>query len=138
MLERAACLITALCTPAFVLIALFSSEILTVWIDAQFAQSAAKILALMAGGMLVNSISFIPLTWLQANNHSKKVALIHLIELPLFCLLLWGGTHGVGQSGCGATLGVLGGTRAGDGAAGAHARCTPDVRGRVGVVRGRG
>lgn len=99
MIERAASLITALCMPAFVLIALFSSEILTIWIDAQFARSAAQILALMAGGMLVNSISFIPLTWLQANDHSKKVALIHLIELPLFCLLLWGGLRELGIRG---------------------------------------
>lgn len=99
MLERAASLITALCMPAFVLIALFSSEILTIWIDAQFAQPTSEILALMACGMLVNSISFIPLTWLQATNHAKKVALIHLIELPLFCLLLWLGLRELGIRG---------------------------------------
>lgn len=99
MLERAAFLITALCMPAFLLIALFSSEILTVWIDLQFAQSTAQILALMASGMLINSISFIPLTWLQATNHSKNVALIHVIELPLFCLLLWGGLSWFGVMG---------------------------------------
>lgn len=98
-LERAASLTTALCVPAFILIALFSNEILTNWIDLQFAQSAAQILALMASGMLINSISFIPLTWLQATNHSKKVALIHVIELPLFCLLLWVGLRDFGIMG---------------------------------------
>lgn len=101
-LERAASLTTALCMPAFVLIALFSTELLTAWIDLQFAQSAAQILALMASGMLINSISFIPLTWLQATNHSKKVALIHVIELPLFCLLLWSGLREFGTRGAAA------------------------------------
>jgi O-antigen/teichoic acid export membrane protein len=95
-LERAASLTTALCMPAFLLIALCSNEILTSWIDLQFAQSAAQVLALMASGMLINSISFIPLTWLQAANHSKKVALIHVIELPLFCLFLWIGLRDFG------------------------------------------
>lgn len=99
MLERAAFLITALCTPAILLIALFSSEILTTWIDLEFAQHAAQILVLMASGTLINSISFIPLTWLQATNHAKKVALIHVIELPLFCLLLWGGMREAGMKG---------------------------------------
>jgi O-antigen/teichoic acid export membrane protein len=98
-LERAASLTTALCMPAFVLIALFSNEIMTTWIDLQFAQSAAKILTLMASGMLINSISFIPLTWLQAGNNSKKVALIHMIELPLFCLFLWVGLRNFGIMG---------------------------------------
>ena len=99
MLERAASLITALCMPAFVLIALFSSEILTIWIGAQFAQSSSEILTLMACGMLINSISFIPLTWLQATNRAKTVALIHMIELPLFCLLLWLGLRELGIRG---------------------------------------
>jgi O-antigen/teichoic acid export membrane protein len=98
-LERAASLITALCMPAFVLIALFSNEIMTTWIDLQFAKSGAKILTLMASGMLINSISFIPLIWLQAANNSKKVALIHLIELPLFCLFLWVGLGNFGIMG---------------------------------------
>lgn len=99
MLERAASLITALCMPAFVLIALFSSEILTAWINAKFAQSAAEILAIMACGMLVNSIALLPLTWLQATDHSKKVALIHVLEFPLFCLLLWFGLNQWGANG---------------------------------------
>ena len=101
-LERAASVTIALCTPAFLLIALFSNELLSTWIDLRFAQSAAGILALMASGMLINSISFIPLTWLQATNHSKKVALIHVIELPLFCLLLWVGLREFGIEGAAA------------------------------------
>jgi len=89
VLERAGSMIIALCMPVFAIIALFSNEILTIWIGPQFAQSASKILVLMTCGMLVNSIALLPLTWLQATNHSRSVALIHLLELPLFCLLLW-------------------------------------------------
>lgn len=89
ILERTSSLITALCVPIFTLIGLFSHDILSTWINSQFADSASLILALMACGMLVNSIALIPMTWLQATNHSKNVALIHLTELPLFCFLLW-------------------------------------------------
>jgi O-antigen/teichoic acid export membrane protein len=75
--------------PGCVLIALFSADILRLWIDSDFSNHAAEILTLLACGMLINSISLIPYTWLQATNNSKIVAVIHLSELPLFGAILW-------------------------------------------------
>lgn len=88
-----------LCLPAFCFISFFSFEILALWIGNDFSNKAAGVLSLMACGMLINSISFVPLTWLQAADRSKKVAAIHLLELPVFCAMLWFGIHKFGIMG---------------------------------------
>lgn len=99
LINQAAALIIIVSLPAFAAISLFSHELLSVWINEDFSENSSKILAIMSCGMLINSISLIPLTWLQAVDQSKKVATAHLIELPIFCFLLWFGIKGWGIEG---------------------------------------
>lgn len=88
-----------LCIPTFAFFSLFSHEILSLWIGREFASQAGGILSIMACGMLINSLAFIPLTWLQARDNSNAVARIHAMELPLFCLMLAGGLSLMGLAG---------------------------------------
>lgn len=99
LINTSTSLIVFISFPAFSAISFFSSELLTFWIGVDFSKNASEVLLIMACGMLINSISFVPVTWLQATGHSKYVAIIHLVELPVFCALLWFGIQGFGMKG---------------------------------------
>lgn len=67
---------------------LFEQEILSFWIGSDFAHESRYIFALLALGILINSLAHVPFTAIQSSGHSKKTALIHLAEFPFFLLLL--------------------------------------------------
>ncbi|VVE06541.1 polysaccharide biosynthesis protein [Pandoraea horticolens] len=85
--------------PACAAIGMFSDLILSRWISADFSAHAAGVLILFACGMLINSVSSAPLTWLQATDKARVVAMIHTIELPLFFGSLWIGLRYFGIQG---------------------------------------
>lgn len=97
--DKTTSLVVFACVPVFSMLSFFSPEILTFWIDLDFSKNASHTLSIMACGMLVNCISFVPLNWLQATERSKRVAIIHFIELPVFCALLWFGIQEWGIKG---------------------------------------
>lgn len=99
LLEQSAFLLFLMTVPVCAVIASFSSLILTRWISADFSAHAAGVLILLACGMLINSVSSAPLTWLQATNKARGVAIIHTIELPLFFGSLWIGLRYFGIQG---------------------------------------
>lgn len=67
---------------------LFEQEILSFWIGSDFAIESRYILALLALGILINSLAHVPFTAIQGSGHSKKTALIHLAEFPVFLVML--------------------------------------------------
>lgn len=99
LINTSTLLIVIISVPAFSAISFFSSELLVFWIGVGFSENASEVLLIMACGMLINSISFVPVTWLQATGHSKYVAIIHLVELPVFAALLWIGIQQFGMKG---------------------------------------
>lgn len=76
--------------PIVLMLALFSKEILSVWVDAQFALQSAMLMKIFALGVLINCLAHVPLTLIQGVGQPRITALIHSIELPLFLLALWG------------------------------------------------
>jgi O-antigen/teichoic acid export membrane protein len=50
----------------------------------------------LALGILFNTLAQAPATMIQATGHPKWMAILHIIELPLFVLALWGLTHEYG------------------------------------------
>lgn len=85
--------------PACAAIGMFSDLILSRWISADFSAHASGVLILFACGMLINSVSSAPLTWLQATDKARVVAMVHTIELPLFFGSLWIGLRYFGIQG---------------------------------------
>lgn len=71
-------------------LALFAHELLARWIDADFAARSGPVLQVFCIGILVNCLAHVPLTWLQGRGAFRAPALLHLAELPLFLVLLWG------------------------------------------------
>lgn len=87
MVLASVAIINFISLPICLIIALFSGEILRLWIGKEFADQASIILLAMSCGMTVNLTSGIPVAFLQATN-PKTVAIIHIIELPLFIVAL--------------------------------------------------
>jgi O-antigen/teichoic acid export membrane protein len=68
---------------------LFAKELLGLWIGGDFATVAAPILQILALGLFVNGMAQIPFVLLQSVGRPDIPAKFHLIELPLYLLLLW-------------------------------------------------
>lgn len=66
----------------------FSFDILDIWLGSDFATSSTTVMQLLLLGVLFNSISAIPYTAIQALNRPDITAKVHLIELPIYVLLL--------------------------------------------------
>lgn len=83
-------LVTTLMLPICTLIAAVSYWGLVLWLGRDFAEHAWRITTIMALGVFLNSLAFVPFAVLQAGGHAKLVAKIHLFELVIYipCLLI--------------------------------------------------
>jgi len=75
--------------PALCLIPVFAHEILRVWLGGDFAQKSSSVLQILAIGVLLNCLSFVPLTLLQAIGRPDLTAKFHLLETPIYFILMW-------------------------------------------------
>jgi O-antigen/teichoic acid export membrane protein len=75
--------------PAALLIVLFAREGLALWVGEEFASHSAGIARMLAAGVFVNGLAFIPFTLLYAVGRADVVAKLHLAELPIYALVLW-------------------------------------------------
>jgi len=62
---------------------------LQLWLGVDFAQHGAPVLQVLAFGILLNTLAQAPATMIQAAGHPKWMAIVHVIELPIFVLALW-------------------------------------------------
>ena len=74
----------------FIPVCFFSGEILTLWLDIDFATQSASIFSMLAVGFMFVAIAHIPLVRLQGGGHTRIVAIFHMVQLcvyvPLFYL----------------------------------------------------
>jgi O-antigen/teichoic acid export membrane protein len=69
---------------------LFADELLTAWIDADFAAQAAPVARWLAVGVWLNVLAHTPFTFLQGVGRADLIAKVHLAELlPYLGLLVW-------------------------------------------------
>lgn len=69
-------------------LALFASELLNLWIGAEFAGNSTPLLQVFAVGILINCLAHVPFTLIQSAGQARTTALIHLIELPFFLAVM--------------------------------------------------
>jgi O-antigen/teichoic acid export membrane protein len=62
---------------------------LSFWISTDFADKAFHIALVLCLGIWLNSIAFVPYTFLHANGKTKATALFHLFELVFYAVTLW-------------------------------------------------
>lgn len=75
--------------PITLLLILFAQEILQLWLGRDFAARGVFVLQILAVGALLNSLAFVPFGLLQALGRPDLTAKFHLLELPVYVLLLW-------------------------------------------------
>ncbi len=88
LLTQAIHAVVALMLPATLVAAVFAHPLLALWLDADFADHATPVLRLLLAGILINSAAHLPYALLQAHGRADLTAKLHLLELPVFALLL--------------------------------------------------
>ncbi len=72
--------------PVSALLALFSHDLLALWISPSFADDAAPLLRILSIGFVINAMSMLASALLQGQGMPRLRATIHLIEIPGFLL----------------------------------------------------
>jgi O-antigen/teichoic acid export membrane protein len=70
-------------------IGLFAENILQVWLGTDFAVKSTVVLQILALGVLINSLAYIPFALLQGAGRPDLPVKFHLLELPLYIGILW-------------------------------------------------
>lgn len=75
--------------PITAVTALFSHELLTLWISEDFANHSAIFLQVFSLGVLINCLAQVAFSLIQSAGSAKLTAQAHIIELPFFLAALW-------------------------------------------------
>jgi O-antigen/teichoic acid export membrane protein len=62
---------------------------LRLWLGAEFAQHSFRVLQILAVGVFINGLAYVPFALLQGAGRPDLTATLHLIELPIYIGLLW-------------------------------------------------
>jgi len=73
---------------AFVTVAL-APQGLNLWLGAEFAKKSAPVLQWLTAGVLMNGLAQVPFAQVQAAGRPDLTAKLHLLELPVYLVLLW-------------------------------------------------
>jgi O-antigen/teichoic acid export membrane protein len=92
LLARALGWVAATMVPLCVALALLAEPLLRWWIDAAFARESARVLQILALGMIASALASVPYTAIQGAGRARTTALIHLAELPVFVAVVTGFT----------------------------------------------
>jgi len=74
--------------PVVLIILFFAHEGLLLWLGNEFAEKSAVVLQLLVVGILVNSLTLVPFTFLQSAGRPDLTAKFHLLEFPLYIMVL--------------------------------------------------
>jgi O-antigen/teichoic acid export membrane protein len=66
-----------------------SSDILELWLGKEFAEHSSVVLQILAIGVFMNSLAYLPYALIQAEGRSDLTAKLHLLEVVPYSLLLW-------------------------------------------------
>ncbi len=74
--------------PVTVIILFFAHEGLNVWLGFEFAENSTVVLQILAIGILFNSLTLVPFTYIQSAGRPDLTAKFHLLELPIYIFAL--------------------------------------------------
>jgi O-antigen/teichoic acid export membrane protein len=87
--RRGICYVAVLIFPITLILILYGDYILQLWLGKEFVINSSMVLRIMAIGLFLNSIAFLPSAFIQANGRPDITAKLHLVELPLYLFLLF-------------------------------------------------
>ncbi|MFJ1253096.1 flippase [Cupriavidus sp. CuC1] len=97
--RRCIALVSSVMAPLCLLIAACSYWGLTLWLGRDFADHSWSIVVVMAVGILLNGVAFVPFAAIQAAGHAHMTAKIHAVELMIYLPLLVFSLHQIGLLG---------------------------------------
>lgn len=97
--QRCVLLVAAVLLPVCIAAAFAAHWALTLWLGADFADRSAPVAAILALGMLLNGVAFVPFAAIQAAGFARVTAKLHLIEAAVYFPLLFYGLHAFGLPG---------------------------------------
>jgi O-antigen/teichoic acid export membrane protein len=89
LLEMGTLAISAAVFPAVVVIVLFASQLLTLWLGAEFASHSGFVLRALAIGVMVNMCAQVPMVLLLGAEKAGWVARLHLLEFVIYIPTLY-------------------------------------------------
>lgn len=89
-------------SPLVFLIVAFAGEILAFWLGADFADESARVLQILALGVLINSAAQISFALVQGFGRADLTAKFHLAEAPFYTVFLWWAVSNYGIEGAAA------------------------------------
>ncbi|MES2530001.1 MAG: flippase [Pseudomonadota bacterium] len=92
-------IVTTAMVPVSLALMLGSHWGLSLWLGSGFADEAAPVVTILAVGLALNGIAFIPFAVVQAAGLAHVTAKLHLIEALFYFPLLWYGLHAFGLKG---------------------------------------
>jgi len=75
--------------PTIVLVAVYAGDILQIWMGNDFVAESTLTMQVLALGVLINSLAFMPFALLQGTGRPDLPAKFHLIELPIYVVIAW-------------------------------------------------
>ena len=75
--------------PLTLLVVFFAQGILQLWLGTRFVEQSTMVLQILAIGVLINSLSWIPFSFLQGLGRADLTAKLHLLELLFYPGLAW-------------------------------------------------
>lgn len=85
--------------PVVFSIVLWAEPLLQLWLGNDFAVNSSLIMQILILGVLANSMAQAPANLIQASGNPKWMAIVHVIELPVFLGVLWFATKNFGVVG---------------------------------------
>jgi O-antigen/teichoic acid export membrane protein len=99
LFARSLKLVALILCPVCAAVVTFAPQIMWFWIGHRFAGQSAAVLQILAVGAFVTGLAWIPLALLQGAHRPDLVAKIHLVDFPLYALVLWIGVARFGLIG---------------------------------------
>jgi O-antigen/teichoic acid export membrane protein len=95
--------------PLTIVIMTLAHEGLRAWVGAEFAQNSTFVLRVLTVGVLVNGLALVPLALIQGVGRPDLTAKLHMIELPVYLVMLLGltRTHGIDGTAMAYTLRIV-------------------------------
>jgi O-antigen/teichoic acid export membrane protein len=75
--------------PVVLIIVTLAYEGLSLWLGSEFAGNSTSVMQLLAVGVFINSLAYVPFGLVQGAGRPDLTAKLHLIELPFYLLILW-------------------------------------------------
>jgi O-antigen/teichoic acid export membrane protein len=67
----------------------FAPELLALWLGDAFASQSRTLMQLMLPGILCSGLAYVPFVLIQGAGKPRTVAVLQLVEIPLFAAALW-------------------------------------------------